>query len=114
MGDPIERTGGPGAAGAVPEGPRARTRGTGRFAEVLEADEADLTAMLRDAARSISRGEESIDRAMRAARAGRVFSHEELLALQAGVYRYTQELELASKLVDKATGAVRQTLQSQQ
>ena len=38
----------------------------------------------------------------------------QLIAIQAGVYRYTQELELASKLVDKATGAVKQTLQSQQ
>jgi hypothetical protein len=30
------------------------------------------------------------------------------------VYRYTQELEIASKLVDKSTTAVRTTLQSQQ
>jgi hypothetical protein len=43
-----------------------------------------------------------------------VFSQEELIAIQAGVYRYTQELELASKLVDKASGAVKTTLQSQQ
>lgn len=105
----------------------APSPGSGRFAEVLRAGAAGASApvgqhdphgagraMLRDAVRSITDGERMVDRAIRSARRGHVFSHEELLALQAGVYRYTQELELASKLVDKATGAVRQTLQSQQ
>ncbi|MCB9658819.1 MAG: hypothetical protein R3B40_01825 [Polyangiales bacterium] len=39
---------------------------------------------------------------------------EALIALQARVYRHTQELELGSKVADKAAGAVKQTLQSQQ
>ncbi len=55
-----------------------------------------------------------MDGALRRAMRGRDLSPQRLLALQAGVYRYTQELELASKVVDKATGAVKQTLQSQQ
>lgn len=37
----------------------------------------------------------------------------ELLRLQAAVYRTTQELDLAGRLVDKATQAVKTTLQSQ-
>lgn len=36
-----------------------------------------------------------------------------LLALQAGMYRYTQELELAGRVVDRTTQAVKTTLQSQ-
>ena len=36
-----------------------------------------------------------------------------LLALQAGVYRYVEAVDLASKLVDRATSAVKTTLQSQ-
>ena len=61
----------------------------------------------------------SADRTLRRDRALRSGSHgqlapEALIALQARVYRHTQELELGSKVVDKAAGAVKQTLQSQQ
>lgn len=68
---------------------------------------------LRGAASSLSEGQTRIDRAIRRGSRGET-DPAHLLALQAGVYRYTQELELASKLVDKATGALKQTLQSQQ
>lgn len=68
---------------------------------------------LRGAASSLSEGQTRIDRAIRRGSRGET-DPGHLLALQAGVYRYTQELELASKLVDKATGALKQTLQSQQ
>lgn len=37
----------------------------------------------------------------------------ELLALQAGVYRYSETFEVAAKLVDKASSAVKTTLQGQ-
>src|SRR3712207_7385062 len=40
---------------------------------------------------------------------GRNFSTSELLALQAGVYRFTQELELTSKVVEKGTSTTKQT-----
>lgn len=36
-----------------------------------------------------------------------------MIALQAGVYRYVEAVELCTKLVDRTTGAVRTTLQSQ-
>ena len=68
---------------------------------------------LRDAARSLGEGQSRIDHAIHHGFRGETDAGH-LLALQAGVYRYTQELELASKLVDKATGALKQTLQSQQ
>ena len=96
--------------GSGPEGPAAAA---GPAAPV-EGVSSPVLGAVRDAAVSISRGEHMVERVMRQARHGHVFTQEELLAVQAGVYRYTQELELASKLVDKATGAVRQTLQSQQ
>ena len=93
--------------------------GGGRFAEALRQAEqvgepSGAGQALRSAARSITRGGHLVDSVIRAARRGKTFSNEELLAVQAGVYRYTQELELASKLIDKASGAVRTTLQSQQ
>ena len=36
----------------------------------------------------------------------------ELIALQAGIYRYTELVDLTSKFVDRAANAVRTTLQS--
>jgi len=35
-----------------------------------------------------------------------------LIAIQAGIYRYTETVDLAAKLVDAATNATRTTLQS--
>jgi len=50
---------------------------------------------------------------IRQALAGRTFSQEELLAIQAGVYRYTQELELFGRIVEKAVSGLKQTLGTQ-
>ena len=58
----------------------------------------------------IEKGEQMLDRTIRSAMKGRDFSAQELIALQAGVYQYTQRLEIFSKLVDRVTSAVRQVL----
>ncbi len=47
------------------------------------------------------------------ARSGKSFSPAELLALQADVYRASQQLDLAGKVVEKATSGVKQVLQTQ-
>ncbi|MFW6066741.1 MAG: hypothetical protein ACOC97_00265 [Myxococcota bacterium] len=99
-----------------------RPEGAASFAEVLDRaragraggkDASPALDFLRESAREIARGDGILRRAMRTAHAGGVFDHGELLALQAGVYRYTQELELTGKLVDKSTQSLRHVLQSQ-
>ena len=50
---------------------------------------------------------------MHMALSGRQFSPTELLAMQAGVYRFSQELHLTGKVVEKATGGIKQTLNTQ-
>lgn len=87
------------------------------FREVLRQDPGEAPAtpdFLRTAAQRIARGELRIEQVIRQCQRGGGISQEQLIALQATVYRYTQEIELAAKLVDKLTGAVRQTLTSQQ
>jgi hypothetical protein len=120
MSDPIDRAGGAGSVpySLEPHGPAAAPAGGG-FREALRAAEAEEAPgagreLVRDAALRIARGERRIDQVLRQVSHGRTLSNEELIALQATVYRYTQEIELAAKLVDKLTGAVRQTLTSQQ
>lgn len=58
-------------------------------------------------------GQNKLDKIMNLALSGRNFSQQELLALQAGVYRFTQELELTSKVIEKGTSAIKQTLNTQ-
>ncbi len=58
-------------------------------------------------------GQDQLEGIMKLALSGRKFSSSELLALQAGVYRFTQELELTSKVVEKTTSAVKQTMNTQ-
>jgi hypothetical protein len=64
-----------------------------------------LTRLLED--------ERAVDRGLARALRGGAMSPQELLALQVNVIRYSQELEVASRIVDKVTGAVKQTLQTQ-
>lgn len=56
------------------------------------------------------RGEAIVDRAVHGA--GREISASELIALQAGVYRWVEVVDLASKLVDRTAQAVKTVTQS--
>jgi len=62
---------------------------------------------LRGLAREIDVGE------ARAAQASQLRSYDTgtLIALQVGIYRYTEAVDLASKIVDRATNAVRTVVQ---
>ena len=47
------------------------------------------------------------------ARRGEAFTPAQLLALQAQVYQYAQQLEVVSRVVDRTIGAVKTTLNTQ-
>jgi hypothetical protein len=44
---------------------------------------------------------------------GKNFSNGELLSLQASMYKYTQELDLTSKVVEKATSGLKDVVKTQ-
>ena len=58
-------------------------------------------------------GQDKMSQIMNMALSGRQMSPPELLAMQAGVYRFSQELELTSKVVEKATSGIKQTMNTQ-
>jgi len=62
---------------------------------------------------SVVSGQDKMSKIIKLATSGRSFTPTELLAVQAGVYKFSQELELTSKVVEKATDGVKQTLQTQ-
>ena len=47
------------------------------------------------------------------AQSGKSFTPAELISLQSQMYRASQELDLAGKVIEKATGGVKQILQTQ-
>ena len=54
--------------------------------------------------------ENRVDALVRAAANGKTFSPAELLALQASVFRYSQTVEVVSRVADRLVGAIKQTL----
>jgi hypothetical protein len=61
--------------------------------------------------RRIDEGEKAVDRA--ASRPSASMDPGEMLALQAQVYRYVEAVDLATKIVERGTSAVKTTLQNQ-
>jgi hypothetical protein len=59
------------------------------------------------------RGEATIRGVLQGSLAAREYGPSALLALQAGIYRYGETVDLASKLVDKAGSDLRTVLQGQ-
>ena len=58
-------------------------------------------------------GQNKLDQIIKMATSGKTYGNQELLAIQAAVYKFSQELELTSKVVEKATSGVKQTMQTQ-
>jgi len=61
----------------------------------------------------VAGGQGKLDQIIKMATSGKTFNQQELLAIQAGVYKFSQEMELTSKVVEKATSGVKQTMQTQ-
>jgi hypothetical protein len=57
--------------------------------------------------------EKAVDRGLSAAMSGQQMSSQDLIVLQAKVIQYSQELEVASRLVEKGTSGVKQILTTQ-
>ncbi len=54
--------------------------------------------------------ENQVDQLLHAAATGKTFSPAELLALQSTVFRYSQTVEVVSRVADRVVGAIKQTL----
>lgn len=68
-------------------------------------------AILQSLAAVIDQGESLTRSALRSSGAGQAIGPAALIALQAGIYRYAEAVDLASRLVDRATGAVKSVVQ---
>lgn len=72
-----------------------------------------LAAAASRALHGIERAQARLEGLLAAARSGRTFSAQELMALQGEAYRYSQAVELSAKLVEQGAQAVKQALHAQ-
>jgi hypothetical protein len=69
--------------------------------------------MLSHVVSELEKGQLNMEKLIKAGASGKSFSNAELISLQAGMYKYTQELDLTSKVVEKATSGLKDTLKTQ-
>jgi len=74
---------------------------------------APFARLLRGLGHELDRGEALAERAIHGGASAGGMSPEALIALQAGIYRYIEAVDLVTKLVDRGTQAVKTTLQNQ-
>jgi len=88
---------------------------TSRAVEPVQAraETSRVTGMLSKMVTDIEKGQGVMDKLINGGLSGKSFNSTELLALQAGMYKYTQELELTGKVVEKATSGLKDTLKTQ-
>jgi hypothetical protein len=93
----------PGLAPAAPGPP-----GDGPTQAEAASRPSPFAHLLRGIGHELVRGEATLHRAVAAPRD---LGPAELIALQAGVYRYSEAIDLASHLVDRATNGVKTVIQ---
>jgi hypothetical protein len=78
-----------------------------------KADRPQLSEKVGAAVQSVAEAQARLDAVLRSAQSGRGLSPAALLGLQADVYRSSQLLELAGKVVERGSAGVRQVLTTQ-
>jgi hypothetical protein len=73
--------------------------------------EAGFAQLLQGIGRELGRGEVTTRSAIASIASGAPVEPAQLIALQTGVYRYSEAIDLASRLVDRVTGGVKTVLQ---
>lgn len=87
--------------------------GKGMEPVTQKAEVSKSTSMMSNMVASLEKGQVNIDKLINGGLSGKSMSNQELLQMQAGMYKYTQELDLCSKVVEKATSGLKDTLKTQ-
>jgi hypothetical protein len=82
-------------------------------AKVAKSQSSRLTLAMQRLVDDLERGRGALDQLINSSLGGRRFSQADLLALQASMYKYSQEVDLTSKVVEKATNGLKDTLKTQ-
>ena len=80
---------------------------------VPDVEPSPFARVLRSLGREVNEGEATVRLALHASHIGHDIGPQELLALQAGVYRYSEAVDLAAKLIDRASSGVKTVISGQ-
>ncbi|MCC6810401.1 MAG: hypothetical protein IT381_23420 [Deltaproteobacteria bacterium] len=69
--------------------------------------------MFKGVVKELMAGQNKMEDLMKVAMSGQKLSNQEMLGIQAGVYMFSQQMELTSKVIEKATSGIKQTLNTQ-
>jgi len=94
---------------ALSETGKARTTESTTQAAASSLTTRNLTSLMD----GVEKGQASLDKLIGSALQGKKFSNTELLGLQASMYKYSQEMDLTSKIVEKTTSGLKDTLKTQ-
>jgi hypothetical protein len=84
-----------------------------RQVESVSKTERPALNMVSHVVRELEQGQARLDTLIDAGVSGKQFSNAELLSLQASMYKYTMELDLTSKVVEKATNGLKDVVKTQ-
>ncbi|MCA9584180.1 MAG: hypothetical protein KC657_02365 [Myxococcales bacterium] len=110
-----------GPTGELPLGASHGARGASRAATApahptdheKKEGPSPFARILKGLGHEVDRGERVVRSALGAGGAGAELGTGQLLALQAGVYRYSEAVDLSAKLVDRASSGVKTVVQGQ-
>lgn len=80
-----------------------------RVTEVKKSDNSQFNGVVRE----LMAGQNKLEDLMKVAVSGQKLSNQEMIGIQAGVYMYSQQMELTSKVIEKATSGIKQTMNTQ-
>jgi hypothetical protein len=94
---------------------------SGQLNASLQANQSQKTAPVERPAngafsnvvKELSAGQNKLEGLMKVAMSGQKLSNQEMIGIQAGVYMYSQQMELTSKVIDKATSGIKQAMNTQ-
>jgi hypothetical protein len=110
LADKAQAAGGPDAA-HKPESVQG-VDPTRQVESVSKAEKPTLN-MVSHVVSELEQGQRRLDTLIESGVSGRKFSNGELLSLQASMYKYTLELDLTSKVVEKATSGLKDVVKTQ-
>lgn len=84
-----------------------------RQVESVGRTERPMLNMVSRVVSELEQGQLRLDKLIDAGVSGKQFSNAELLSLQASMYKYTLELDLTSKVVEKATSGLKDVVKTQ-
>ena len=112
---PVDKQGESKFDGVLADKARASSEavGTAHAVEGVGRTERPVLHAVSHVVRALEQGQRDLDRIIQQAGSGKSFSNAELLSLQASMYRYTQELDLVSRVVEKATTGLKDVVKTQ-